>query len=102
MSSVKDVLRLKYLSNLSNRNIETLGIASKSTVSNYIGRFKKSSLTIDEALSMPEEKLLAMLFPELKQYQKSKTNIKPHPDWNYIHTELSKKRSNKTTFMGRV
>ena len=91
MSNVKDVLRLKYLSNLSNRNIETLGIASKSAVSNYIGRFKKSSLTIDEALSMPEEKLLAMLFPELKQYQKSKTNIKPHPDWNYIHTELSKK-----------
>ena len=39
MNNVKDVLRLKYLSNLSNRNIETLGIASKSAVSNYIGRF---------------------------------------------------------------
>ena len=89
MSTVKEVLRLKYLGDLSNRNIETLGIASKSAVSNYIIGFKKSNLEINEALAMEEQKLLALLFPELKQYR-SKTE-KPHPDWNYIHTELSKK-----------
>ena len=90
MSTIKEVLRHKYLSKLSNRNIESLGIASKSAVSNYIARFKKSSLTIDEALCMPEQQLLALLFPELKQYQTNNTQ-KPHPDWNYVHTELSKK-----------
>jgi len=89
MSTVKEVLRLKYLGNLSNRNIETLGIASKSAVSNFTARFEKSGLTIDEALAMEEQHLLSLLFPELKQYG-SKTD-KPHPDWNYIHTELSKK-----------
>ena len=90
MNTIKEVLRLKYLGNLSNRNIETLGIASKSAVSNFTTRFKKSGLEINEALAMQEQQLLAMLFPELKQYQKTSTT-KPHPDWNYIHTELSKK-----------
>jgi len=89
MSTVKEVLRLKYLGNLSNRNIETLGIASKSAVTNFTVRFKKSSLEINEALAMQEQELLALLFPELKQYR-SKTD-KPHPDWNYVHTELAKK-----------
>lgn len=84
MSTVKEVLRLKYLGDLSNRNIETLGIASKSAVSNFTARFEKSGLEINEALAMKEQQLLAQLFPELKQYR-CKTD-KPHPDWNYIHT----------------
>jgi len=89
MSTVKEVLRLKYLGNLSNRNIETLGIASKSAVSNFTARFEKSNLEINEALAMDEHLLLSVLFPELKQYRAP--TDKPHPDWNYIHTELSKK-----------
>lgn len=89
MSKTKEVLRLKYLGDLSNRNIEHLGIASKSAVSNITTHFEKSSLTIDEALQMEDKKLSALLFPELKQYQ-PKTS-KPHPDWNTIHYELSKK-----------
>jgi len=90
MSTIKEVLRYKYLSKLSNRNIQTLGIASKSAVSNYIARFEKSPLTIDEAIAMPDAQLLAMLFPELKQYQTANTQ-RPHPDWNYVHTQLSQK-----------
>lgn len=89
MSTMKEVLRLKYLGNLSNRNIEHLGVASKSAVSNFTARFEKSTLTIDEALEMEDKKLSALLFPELRQYQPKTT--KPHPDWNYIHSELSKK-----------
>ena len=90
MNTIQEVLRLKYLGNLSNRNIETLGIASKSAVSNYIARFTKSALTIDEALAMKEEALFAKLFPELAK-QQTKNTQKPHPDWNYVHIELSKK-----------
>lgn len=89
MNKTKEVLRLKYLSNLSNRNIQHLGVASKSSVSNITTHFEKSALTIDEALEMEDEKLLSLLFPELKQYQ-PKTS-KPHPDWNTVHYELSKK-----------
>ena len=87
MSKTKEVQRLKYLSDLSNRNIEKLGVASKSAVSNISTHFQKSGLTIDEALEMEDEKLSALLFPELKQYQPK--TAKPHPDWNYIHSELS-------------
>lgn len=89
MSQIKEVLRLKYLGNLSNRNIEQLGIASKSAVSNFTGRFEKSGLSIEAALAMEEQPLSALLFPELKQYQPP--TDKPHPDWNYVHNELSKK-----------
>ena len=72
-----------------NRNIEKLGVASKSAVSNISTHFEKSGLSIDDALKMEDEKLSALLFQELKQYQ-PKTD-KPHPNWNYIHGELSKK-----------
>ena len=65
MSTVKEVLRLKYLSDLSSRNIETLDIASKSAVSNFTARFEKSGLEIHEALAMQEQLLLSRLFPEL-------------------------------------
>jgi transposase len=89
MHSIKEVLRLKYLGNLSNRNIETLGIASKSAVSNFTSSFEKSGLDIHQALAMEEEQLLVCLFPESKR-SCSPTN-KPHPDWNAVHTELAKK-----------
>ncbi len=89
MSKLKEVLRLKYLGKLTNRNIQDLGVASKSAVSNYTARFEKSNLSINEVLQMPDQKLSALLFPELKQYQ-SQTS-KPHPDWNYIHNELKQK-----------
>ena len=86
MSTIKEVLRLKYLGNLSNHNVEHLGVASKSAVTNYISHFNKSGLEINEALKMQDEKLMRLLYPELKQYHKQTT--KPHPNWNYIHQEL--------------
>jgi len=90
MSTVKEVLRLKYLAHLSNRNIELLGISSKSGVSNFTSRFEKSGLDIHHALAMDDSLLSSVLFPELKQYLKPSTT-KPHPDWNTVHTELKKK-----------
>ncbi len=89
MSKTKEVLRLKYLGDLSNRDIELLGVASRSSVSNITIHFENSALTIDEAMQMEEKKLSVLLFPELKQYQPK--TAKPHPDWNYIHSELTKK-----------
>ncbi len=68
MSVVKEVLRLKYIAQLSNRNIQTLGIASKSGVSNFTSRFEKSGLDIHRALAMDDSELSAILFPELRLY----------------------------------
>jgi uroporphyrinogen-III synthase len=66
--TLKEAPRAKYLGNLSNRNIETLAIASKSAVSNFTSAFKKSGLEIHQALAMEEEQLLACLFPNMKRY----------------------------------
>jgi len=89
VNTIKEVLRLKYLGKLSNRKIELLGLASRSAISNYTARFKKSKLTIEEALQMEDEALVVLFYPELKQNQQKSS--KPHPDWNYIHNELKKK-----------
>ena len=63
MSKTKEVLRLKYLSDLSNRNIEKLGVASKSAVSNISTHFEKSGLSIDDALKMEDEKTFSSAIP---------------------------------------
>ena len=89
MHTIKEVLRLKYLGNLSNRDIQTLGIASKSAVSNITTHFKKSGLTIDAALAMSEEELLSLFFEEAQKQPKK--SARPHPDWNRVHKELKQK-----------
>ena len=89
MSKVKEVLRLKYLGKVSNRQIETLGIVSKSAVSNITSRFDKSGLEIEAALAMKDDALEALLFSDAKAGKKRST--KPHPDWSYIHEQLKRK-----------
>lgn len=88
MSIIKEVLRLKYLGQLSNRKIETLGIASRSAISNYTSRLKKSGLDIHAALAMEDVALSKVLYPELSA--KPLSNKRPHPDWSYIHSELKR------------
>jgi transposase len=94
VNTIKEVLRLKYLGKLSNRKIELLGLASKSAISNYTARFKRSGLSIDEALVMEEEALFAHFYPELRQNHQ--ITSKPHPDWGYIHNELKDKKKGMT------
>jgi transposase len=89
MQTIKEVLRLKYLGKQSNRRIALLGLASKSAVSNYIARFEKSGAALDDALTMNDDDLEALLFPELAV--RPKRSSKPHPDWNHVHNELKKK-----------
>jgi len=78
MSTVKEVLRLKYLGDLSNRGIELLGIASKSAFSILPSISSRLILKQSKALGMEKQQLLALLFPELKRYR-FKTDI-PHPN----------------------
>lgn len=89
MQIIKEVLRLKYINKLSNREIETLRGVSKSGVGNYCKQFEASGLSIKEALELDEESLQARLYPE-EALSRTSTD-KPHPDWDYIHQELKKK-----------
>ena len=89
MHTTKEVLRLKYLGKLSNRNIEALGVASKSAVSNIVSRFEKSGLLIDQALALGDDELQLLLFPQSRASKPQTKRV--HPDWNYVHAELCKK-----------
>jgi len=89
MNKIKEVLRLKYLNQLSNRQISKLRGISKSGVTNYCRHFEKSGLSIEEAIKLDDQTLQAHLYPEQTIPQLSST--RPHPDWNYIHNELKKK-----------
>ena len=52
MKKIKDILRLKYISELSYRQISRSVNVPSSTVSDYYKKFKITIYTIDEFLSM--------------------------------------------------
>jgi len=89
MSKIKEVLKLTYISKLSSRQVEVLTGTSRSTVLEYSSRFKQTALSIEAILEYDDEKVLSLLYPEtLKRKTKSS---RPHPDWDYIHSELKQK-----------
>jgi len=89
MSKIKEVLKLTYISKLSSRQVEVLTGTSRSTVLEYSSRFKQTALSIEAVLEYDDEKVLSLLYPEtLKRKTKSS---RPHPDWDYIHSELKQK-----------
>ena len=90
MSKIKEVLRLKYLNELSNRQIQMITGVSKSSVSNYLKEY--------ERLNRPIEELLQLSDSELNELFVNKHSIKPkkdlssiHPNWAEVREELSKK-----------
>ena len=98
MNTLKEVLRLKYISGLSNRQIQTLIGVSKSSISNYCKSFEQSEIDIAQLLlledSVLEEKLYGTATISVIDTVVSKDTTqthKPHPDWNYVHNELKKK-----------
>jgi transposase len=90
MSKIKEVLRLKYLNKLSNRQIEKIARVSRNSVANYIKNYEVSELTIQELLKLDDSKLEEVLSPQKGSKLLVKSQIE-HPDWNYIHQELKKK-----------
>jgi len=50
MSKIKEVLRLKYLNQLSNRQIQTMTGVSRASVANYIKSYAELGATLDEIL----------------------------------------------------
>ena len=61
MSNIKEVLRLKYLNQLSNRQIQTMTGVSRNSVANYIKSYIELGSTLAEILSLSDNDL-AQLF----------------------------------------
>jgi len=84
MRKIKDVLRLKFDSKLSQRDIAAgLGLAH-STVGDYLDRFRKSGLPWPIPADLTDVALDARLFPPIPDAG----TPRPLPDFQYIHDEL--------------
>lgn len=88
MKHIKDILRLRFLTDISYRQISRALNLPSSTVSDYCKRFEITAYTIEEFLSFEDDKAYELLFPE-KKVQRN-TN-RPKPDVVYIHQEIAKK-----------
>ncbi len=54
MHKIREVLRLKYLNKLSNRQIETMTGVSRSSVSNYLKVRETLEMELDELLGLSD------------------------------------------------
>lgn len=85
MRKIKEILRLKWETNLSNRQIAKSVNTSHTTISEIINRAKKANLTWPLPEEMDEDRLNSILYP------KKIADKKPLPDTRYIHNELKRK-----------
>ena len=90
MSKIKEVLRLKYRNELSNRQIQTMTGVSRNSVANYMKSYLELGSSLEEVLSLSDADLAQLFTSKKPLATKTKLNIF-HPDWNEIHEELSKK-----------
>ena len=85
---IKEILRLKFESGLSNRAIGRACHVSCSTISEYLQRARQAGLSWPLPEGLSEEGLYRRLFPETDQADAVK---RPTPDWEMVQKELRKK-----------
>lgn len=90
MSKIKEVLRLKYLNQLSNRQIQTMTGVSRASVANYIKSYAELGATLDEILVLSDSDLEQLFLKKKPTITVVKASI-IHPDWNDVREELSRK-----------
>ncbi len=89
MKKIKDVLRLRFITNISYRQISRAVNTPSSTAADYCKRFEITNYSIDEFLSLDEDEIYQLLFPEKSLPKTYKT--RPKPNVEYIHKEIAKK-----------
>lgn len=89
MKQIKEVLKLKYQMDFSFRRIsKSVGI-SASTALEYCRRFEIISQPLEEFISLDEDEMYQMLFPEKKAIERK--SKRPKPNVEYIDKEIRKK-----------
>ncbi len=88
LRKIREVLRLKYETGLSNRAIARACRVSNSTIGEYLARAKEAGLVWPLADDLQEEDLYQQLFPEEK---KPKLVERPMPNWEEVHRDLSRR-----------
>lgn len=90
MSKIKEVLRLKYLNKLSNRQIQSITGISRNSVANYGHAYKALGSTITEVLALSDD-VLQDLFHSKKIKSSSVRSTLNHPDWIKVNEALKEK-----------
>ena len=85
MRKIREVLRLKFEHNLSERKISKSCNISRSTVKDYLTRFSVSGLTWPLPDTLDDPSLKQKLFPAKTEEGQRR---QPTPDWSKIHEEL--------------
>ncbi len=94
MRKIKDVLRLKWDRELSNRQIAAVCGVSRPTVSEYLRRTVEAGLSWPLPADLDEAHLEQLLFPQPPDLPAQARGI---PDWQHIRDELAGK--NVTLFL---
>jgi transposase len=85
MRKIREILRLRYVCGLSEREIARSCRVTRSTVGNYLRRAAAAKVTWQVAEGINETELQARLFPALHS---SNAATRPLPDCQYIYDEL--------------
>jgi transposase len=88
MRKVREVLRLKFDGGLSNRQIGNSCSLGKSTVADYLQRFRRSGLSWPLKDDLDDGGLERLLFLNSETQPCENRSV---PDWAYIHRELRRK-----------
>lgn len=88
MRKLREVLRLKWEHDLSNRAIARSCEISPATVSEYLQRARAAGLSWPLPADLSEDQLWTRLFPPTEPTQ---GRIIPAPDWALVHTDLRRK-----------
>ena len=90
MSEIEKIVRLKSQSGLSIRQISQALNLRKSTVSDYLRRFKESGVTLERLKELSDQQLVKALFPEKVSAERTSSRAEM-PDFVRMHTELKKR-----------
>ena len=88
MRKIKEVLRLRFECNLSEREIARSCQISRTTVTDYLRRATIAKLSWAEVAALNEVQLVERLFPVIPPVEKLSTIQRPAPECEYIYNQL--------------
>lgn len=88
MRTIREVLRLSWLCELSNRDVAASCHISANAVQSYLERASQAGLTWPLPEALGDTELEAMLFPPVRR---GKDHERPMPDWGDVHQQLKRK-----------
>jgi transposase len=88
MRKIKEVLRLRFACNLSEREIAGSCQISRTTVTDYLRRATLSGLNWAEVSALNEVQLIERLFPVVSSVADPGSIQRPAPDYEYIYNQM--------------